>query len=96
MDLADMESPPDGGSWVDYATSHQHVQTPCWQCIARKKALAELEEQKARADEAEARLADIVKWLDRERSKSASTKGCLELVVEFARDIATGIGSYDR
>lgn len=41
--LAELADPPEGDSWVDYATMHQHVGGPCWKCVARKKALAEHE-----------------------------------------------------
>ena len=50
---------PDPGfdSWVDYATRHLHTNGAdgCWQCVARRKALAELEQLQNRVKELEAK-----------------------------------------
>ena len=53
------DRPPEGDSWIDYATRHQHVGArPCWQCAARERALAEHRELTNRVDKLVSLLAE--------------------------------------
>lgn len=59
--LRESDTPPDGcTSWVDYATRHVHAgAVPCWQCVARERALAELSDAE---EELDLMTDDCVAW----------------------------------
>ena len=66
MTLTD-KLPPGFTSWTDYATTHQHVGAkPCWQCNARKRALAEQEALERERDAMAAHLRWALKMLGRD------------------------------
>lgn len=82
------KTPPEGDSWVDYATRHQHVGAePCWQCIARRKALAEVERLRGEAGVASDTIATVLGWAI-ESPTASSGVSHLSQVVSAATAVA--------